>query len=261
MGSLITLNREQNGHVAWLILNDPPTRNAMSDAMAEQFHRTVTELRSDPHVRVLVVTGESGAFSAGGHLDMLFEKIKLNANDNRRSMLEFYARFLSFRELEVPVIAAINGHAIGAALGVALACDLRIAVENAKVGLNFVKLGLHPGMATTYFLERIVGPAVAAELMFTGRILTAPEAHALGLINRVVPEAQFADVVRAIANEIAEAGPETIKQLKLSMRMSERQTLSETLRREAECQALSYASREFAEGLAAAREKRKPNFP
>jgi len=259
MSQLVECRDAGNG-AWWVTLNDPETRNAMSEGMALAFSKVVESLRANSKVRVVVLTGAGNVFSGGGHLDMLAAKMKIAAHENRHLMLQFYHHFLSLRDLEVPVIAAINGHAMGAALGVALACDLRILSENAKVGLNFVKLGLHPGMATTYFLQRLVGPARAAELMYTGRTLTAVEAMEYGLVNRVVKSDEFQKVVENLAQEITEGGPLAISQLKLSLRLNEDQSLEEALKREAECQAISYAGSEFAEGLAAAREKRKPNY-
>lgn len=193
-------------------------------------------------------------------MEMLLEKPKIPSHENRRLMELFYNNFLSIRALEVPVIAAINGHAIGAGLCVALGCDIRIATDTAKLGLNFVLLGLHPGMGATYFVPRLVGEAHAAELLFTGKIVSADYAARIGLVNQSVSPSEFENLVSSTASAIAGAAPEAIRELKLSLRNSQFASLDDCLRREAECQARSYSGKEFQEGIAAAREKRRPNF-
>ncbi|MCB0360702.1 MAG: enoyl-CoA hydratase/isomerase family protein, partial [Bdellovibrionales bacterium] len=242
-------------------LNDPASRNAMSEQMADRFVEAIQQVRAASDARVLVISGAGKAFSAGGHLDMLEQKTSLGGRENRRQMEHFYTRFLSVLDVEIPVIAAINGHAIGAAFAVALACDIRVAVDTAKLGLNFVRLGLHPGMGCTHFLPRLIGYGRAAELLFTGAIITASEAHGIGLVNRVSSSEAFGSTVEEIANAIASAGPQAVRETKLTLRTSGACSLSDALRREAECQARSYSSSEFAIGLAAAREKKTPSFP
>lgn len=256
---LVKITKGANG-IATLSFADPDNRNAMSEEMAEQFPARIAELRADSSVRVVVLRGEGQAFSGGGHMAMLLAKPKLSLTENRRLMELFYKQFLSIRELEVPVIAAINGHAIGAGLCVALACDIRIARDKAKLGFNFVNLGLHPGMAATWFLPRLIGAAHAAELLYTGKIFTAEFAAKIGLVNHVVTESEFEKFVSETAEAIAAAAPETMRELKLTLRLTAGATLEEALCREAECQARSYAGKEFAEGIAAATEKRKPSF-
>lgn len=257
--SLVRTHKHDSG-VVTIELNDPDSRNAMSAEMGERFVEVIAELQNDTTARVVVLQGAGTAFSGGGHLDMLAEKINIPADENQRLMELFYEQFLSILKLEVPTIAAINGHAIGAGMCIALACDIRIVKKNAKLGLNFVHLGLHPGMGATYFLPRIVGPAKAAELLYGGKIITAEEAETFGLINRCVNEEEFDGVVEDMANLIAKAGPQSIGELKESLQGSMTRTLAECLRREAECQARDYAGKEFAEGVQAAKEKRKPSF-
>ncbi|MCB0323909.1 MAG: enoyl-CoA hydratase/isomerase family protein [Bdellovibrionales bacterium] len=260
MSSQLLVFSEEPGGIVRILLNDPDTRNAMSEAMAEAFAAVVRELRKREDVRVVVLTGAGRAFSGGGHLEMLFDKTKLERQQNVELMQQFYRQFLSITELEVPVVAAINGHAVGAGLCLAMACDVRIAVQEAKLGLNFVQLGLHPGMGATYFLPRLVGPAHAAALLFSGRIISASEAEGLGLVNRCVPQSQFDEVVRETVESIAQGGPIAIRQLKASLRSTFERQLDECLFREAVCQAENYSGAEFLEGITAAREKRKPHF-
>lgn len=259
MGDLVLLSEQGEG-IVQLSLNDAATRNAMSESMAAEFSAHIAMLKARADLRVVVLTGEGQSFSGGGHLDMLFEKTKLSQAENERRMMEFYSHFLRIRELAVPVVAALNGHAIGAGLCLALACDIRIASEAAKLGVNFVHLGLHPGMGATYFLPRIVGPAQAAELLFTGRIISATDACEIGLVHQVHAVESFQTELAALTRGLAHAGPAALRAVKASLRMSAADTLEECLQREAKCQAVSYGSAEFLEGISAAKEKRPPRF-
>lgn len=243
-----------------LSLNDPATRNAMSEDMAAEFFAAISALRSNNAARVLILTGEGNAFSGGGHLDMLFEKTKIPPAKNKELMMLFYQQFLAIQEIEIPVIAAINGHAVGAGMCLCLGCDIRIAKTDAKLGLNFVRIGLHPGMGATFFLPRLVGPGRAAELLYCGKIISAKEGESIGLINHAVEGAQFDQLVNDTAQQIASAGPQAVRELKASLRQSAGRNLTQCLSREAECQAGNYAGREFLEGITAAREKREAKF-
>ncbi len=202
---LVQIERRADG-VALLTLNDPERLNAMTEAMGGAIQGAIAKLKDDAGVRVVVLTGAGRAFSAGGDLDMLVRMTQAGNADrggptraaHRAFMGRFYRMYLSVRDLAVPTIAALNGPAIGAGLCVALACDLRIAAREAKLGLNFTRLGIHPGMAATWTLPRIVGSAHAAELIYTGRILDGDEAARIGLANRAVPRAEtLADRARA----------------------------------------------------------------
>ena len=232
----------------------------MSEQMADRFATVVAEVAVDTSVRVVVLTGAGKAFSGGGHLQMLQEKTTIPVDKNRELMERFYERFLAVRTIPVPVIAAINGHAMGAALCLALACDMRIAVKEAKLGLNFVHLGLHPGMGATYLVPRLVGPARAAELLYCGRVLTADEAERCGLVNEAVSADSFRARIEAVAGTIAQAGPRAVRELKQSLAAGEYRSLEDCLKREAHCQSLDYAGAEFLEGISAALEKRSPKF-
>jgi len=248
------------GEISTITLNDPAARNAMGENMALEFKLAIQQLKLDPKVRVVILTGAGDVFSGGGNLTMLEEKTKLSESENERKMLEFYSAFLSIRELKVPTIAAINGHAIGAACCLALACDMRVAVAGSKIGMNFVALGLHPGMGATYFVPRLVGPGKAAELLYTASVLPAEEALALGLVNQVSSMKDFDSTVKSLAMKISKNGPEAIQMLKTSLTEDETISLQKCLEREAKFQAKNYISSEFLEGITAAKEKRTPCF-
>lgn len=254
------LFEELPGDIGRLYFNDPDSLNAMSERMAEDFRSQVEALskRATP-LRAIILSGKGKAFSAGGDLQMLEAKTRLSAEENHRRMIQFYNSFLGLRDLKVPLIAAINGAAIGAGLCVASACDIRICAENAKLGFTFVKLGLHPGMGGTYFLPQVVGEPFARELLLTGRVIDATEALRVGLVSRVVALDQLEDQALSIAREICANGPLSVSQLVETLR-GDSGALKRALEREAACQAINYASPEFKEGISAIREKRAPRF-
>ncbi len=247
--------------VGKLTLNDPDNLNAMGEAMADEFSAIVQELRAKPQgLRALILTGAGRAFSAGGDLKMLEAKSKLSAAENQARMLKFYHSFLDLLELKIPLIAAINGHAIGAGLCVACACDIRIASAGAKLGFTFTKLGLHPGMGATYFLPKVVGSAIATELVITGRVIDSEEALRIGLVSKIVEDGKTLAEAEKISREILECGPQAVAQVLDNMRQGAG-TLENSLQREAQCQAVNYASAEFHEGVRSVIEKRKAAWP
>jgi enoyl-CoA hydratase len=157
-------------------------------------------------------------------------------------------------------VAALNGAAIGAGLCVALACDLRLAAEDARLGLNFARLGIHPGMGATWILPRLVGPARAAELLYTGRILDGQEAARMGLVNEVVPAPQLEGRALALAQELAASAPLAVRGTKQALARSAAASLDDQLAFEAAQQAACYETKDLSEGIAAVREKREPRF-
>ena len=229
--------------VAELILARPRARNAMTD-----------------HVRVVLVRGEGETFSAGGDLTMLAERARQPEADNRTSMRRFYASFLAVREIRVPTIAVLAGSAIGAGLCLALACDLRLAASTAKLAASFVRLGLHPGMGATWLLPRLVGPALAAELLLTGRAVDATEALRMGLVSQVHAPEALDDAVRALATQITAAAPLAVAQTKATLAEALERTLDQALAREADAQAIDFGTDDLAEALKAMAARRAPSF-
>ncbi len=245
------LKFERKEKIGTLTLSSPENLNAMDEEMAKAFHAKVNELKSED-LRVLILTGEGKAFSAGGNLEMLEEKTKLSKEENKKRMLDFYQSFLSVRDLHVPLIAAINGHAIGAGLCLALACDIRVVAKEAKLGLTFTKLGLHPGMGATWFLPQVAGRALASELLLTGRVIKGKEAASHQLSSEIHDAKDVVKRAREIAKEILSCGPQATKQLLESLRNGSA-SLDDTLTREAERQSDNYASDEFLDRVKRAR--------
>lgn len=256
---------QRDGDVVTLTFSDPERRNAMTQAMGEAFAARVDALAGDDSVRAVVLTGTGRAFSAGGDLGMIGSRADEGRGGDalarvRDTMRGFYGLFLKVRDLPCPTVAAVNGHAIGAGLCVALACDLRLVAAEARLALNFTRLGLHPGMGATWTLPRLVPAAVAAELLYTGRIVTGEEAAALGLASRVLPAADVLPAAQALADEVAASAPLAVRGAKQALRRSETATLDEQLDFEAARQAECFGSEDVREGLAAARERRAPRF-
>lgn len=256
--SHLRLERPAPG-VAMLVLDLPEMRNAMSDEMTESWVRAVDQLAGDPSVRAVVVTGEGTAFCSGGNTSWIAGEPDATVDRLRSRMLPFYRAWLSIRRLEVPTIAAINGPAIGAGLAMALACDIRYAARGARMGVPFARLGLHPGMATTYLLPDVVGPAVARDLLLTGRLVDADEALGLGLVSRVLDPDGFRDQVVATAAEIAATAPIATKLTKLAL-LRGHASLESCLEWEALAQPVTLATADLQEGIRAAQEKRAPVF-
>ena len=262
---LVRVSRD--GSIATLCFNDPDRLNAMTRSMGEAFRQVVAELVRDDSIRAVVVTGAGRAFSAGGDLEMLEQQADRGAaapglawRGIRDDMSAFYRLFLSIREFACPTIAAINGHAIGAGFCVALACDFRYVANEAKLGLNFTKLGLHPGMGATWTLPRLVGPALASELLLTGRTIGGEEAARIGLANRAMPGDQVLPAAMETAAEIAANAPLATRATKRALRRSENASLEDQLQFEASEQAKNFESSDAREGIAAVREKRSPEF-
>lgn len=246
-------------HVATITLDDTARLNAMTTELGEAFAEAVLKVKQDDAVRAVVITGAGKAFSAGGDLRML-EKLRTTAfDDARQFMLDFYARFLSVTEIPVPTIAAVHGAAVGAGLCVALACDLCIVDESAKLGLNFVQLGIHPGMGASYLAPLRAGAARGAELLFTGRRFDGREAAASGLALRAVPADQVLPQAIALAEQIAAGAPLAVRATKQTIGV-DRDALRKVLEREAYAQAETFRSADLGEGIAAAAGKRAPVF-
>ena len=250
--------------IVTLTFNRPETRNSMTPAMGEEVMQAVEEIRADPSARVCVLTGSGKSFSSGGDLGMIARDTGLAGDASGPSMAgsprDFYNRYLAIRNLLVPTIAAINGHAIGAGLCIALACDMRIAVADAKMGLTFTKLGIHPGMGATYFLPRLIGTAKACELLFSGRVFDAAEAERWGVVNRVVARQTFDDGVRAFAREVAAAAPLAVRMVKKSIYRGVSHSLDDMLDYESLNQGITFTTADAREGVSAIMEKREPKF-
>jgi enoyl-CoA hydratase/carnithine racemase len=255
----LRVDRRADG-VAVLTLDNPDQRNAMSEDMTASWVAAVAELAGDRDLRAVVVTGAGTAFCSGGDTSWIAGEPDATVDHLRTRMLAFYRAWLSIRRLEVPTLAAVNGPAIGAGLCLALACDLRYAADGARLGVPFVKLGMHAGMAATHLLPRVVGEAHARDLLLTGRTVRADEALRLGLVSQVLATEGFLDGVLEIAGGIARTAPVASRLTTVALRDGGHRDLESAVQWEALAQPVTLATADLQEGVRAAREKRPPVF-
>jgi enoyl-CoA hydratase/carnithine racemase len=244
-----------------ITLNRPANRNAMTPDVLEGLAAAVACAKSDPALRCVIVTGRGKSFCAGADFRARREEaLEAPAAPAHERAYQTYAPFLSLLDLEVPSVAAMQGHAIGGGLGLAIVCDLRVANQAARYGANFVRLGLHPGMANTYLLPRLMGVPNAVELLLTGRLVDGTEAARRGLVHYAVPEAEVLVKARALAAEIASAAPLAVRWTKRSLYEGLAWDPRTAARREALLQSRSFETEDFREGVAALLGKREPRF-
>jgi enoyl-CoA hydratase/carnithine racemase len=254
------VNCQIENHIATLTLNAPDQLNAMDVAMGREFNALLKTIKKNKDIRVVIVTGAGRAFSSGGNLDMIAAKFKKSRAINQKELTAFYKLFLEVRNLPQPVIAAINGPAVGAGFCLALASDLRYVSATAKMGANFSRIGLAPGMGGTYLITRLAGPIFAAEILLTGKIFDAEEAQRFGLVNGVCAHDDLLTKVRSVAAEIAGNGPIPVQQIKHGIQMAGHKTLEQMFAYDAKMQAVCFASKDIQEGIQAVRDKRAPAF-
>jgi len=249
---------EVDGGVATLTLNRPDALNALDAALKVALLDAVRRVGRDNAVRVVVLTGAGRAFCVG-------QDLRESSGDDGASLAvelreQYNPLILAIRRLEKPIIAAVNGVAAGAGMSLAVACDFRLASEDASFVPAFGRIGLVPDSGLTWFLPRLVGPARAAELLLTGDPIAAPDARRLGLVNAVVAAVDLAPEVRALADRLAAAAPRALALTKRALNRSLEVGLEEALAYEASLQGIAGATADHVEGVAAFREKRPPRF-
>jgi enoyl-CoA hydratase/carnithine racemase len=241
-----------------LTLNRPDNRNSMTPELLDSFQAASSQARA-ADLRCLIVTGTGTCFSAGADFKATLQRDAGHRTPSERSYA-MYEPFLSLLDLAVPVIGAINGHAVGGGFGLALVCDLRIGARDARYGANFVKIGLAPGMAVSYLLPRLVGVARANELLFTGRLVDGDEAERLGILNRAVAAADVLGEALALARTIADNAPLAVCAAKRAVQRGLGLEIRAGARLEAYAQAETVATQDAREGIAALLAKRPPRF-
>ncbi len=249
------------GGIATITLNRPEVLNSFANQMRQEIAAAVHELVDHEDVRVMVITGAGRGFCTGA--DVSYLKRLLDAKDEigLRDIVEAGRDVVTaIRNAPLPVIASVNGAAAGGGANLALACDIRIASDRASIGQTFNRIGLHPDWGGTYFLPRLVGPAVAAELMFSGDMIDAQEAFRLGIFNRVVPGDRLEEETEQLARKLAAKPPLTLQLIKQAIYRSQDADLDEMLDIELEAQLRCGRSQDAAEGISAFVEKREPRF-
>lgn len=248
---------EQKGRVALLRLNEPQTMNALSAPIKAALSEAIPRLLADPEIGCLVLTGTDRAFCAGGDLRSMQDR---RPNAVRARIQSSWPFVLPLLRSEKPVVAAVNGAAAGAGLSLALLADIVIASEEAIFRGGFAAVGAVPDLGLAYTLPRAVGWARACDLLMTNRAVDAAEAAAIGLASRVVPAASLMDEALALAGELAE-GPASLGMTKTLLTAASTMTPEDFLGVEAMLQAQAFGTGDFAEGVAAFLEKRRPVFP
>ena len=252
----VKLERGDDG-IVLLTIDRQEKLNALNPQVTEEIGQALLDVEQD-EPRAIIVTGAGErAFVAGADIS---EMSKMEPLEAKRFTEIGHAAMALLDKSPIPTIAAVNGFALGGGCELALACDIRIAAENALFGFPEVGLGILPGMGGTQRLPRLIGPALAKELIFSGRRIDAAEAKEIGLVNRVVPEGEALDSARELAAEIAANGPVAVRHAKTAANRSLDVDLISGLEYEADQFSLLFATEDAREGMGAFMEKRKPQF-
>ena len=252
---------EKDAAIGWIRINRPDRLNAFAGVMRTDLLHALQQHENDAEVRCIIITGVGRAFSTGGDISVMSEIIAAGDRDRFEKLVRAGADVVTQIEMMTkPVIAAINGVAAGAGACLALACDLRIVSESAAIGFTFLRVGLHPDWGGSYFLPRLIGPAAAAEFIYTGGMISAERGERMGLFNRVVPAAELEGAARGFAGEIAASPPGVMADAKRALRASLGASLPEMLELEVEAQLRAFDGPDFREGIKAFLEKRAPRF-
>jgi len=250
---------EFDGGIATITLDRPEKLNAFAGHMRRDLAEALEHASSDPEVRVVVLTGAGRAFSTGADVSRMSELMEGREVEEFRRLLGAGRRVLTaIRQMLKPVIAAVNGPAYGAGFNLALACDIRLAAESATFSQSFVKVGLHPDWGGSFFVPRAVPSNIACEMFFLGDAIDAGRAYQLGLVNRVVADAELAAEARRLAERLRTAPHASIAAAKRAVYMSEGESLERMLQYETEAQLQCFQSREARERVRAFLERRPP---
>jgi enoyl-CoA hydratase/carnithine racemase len=259
MSSPHVLYKKQD-HTALITLNRPEARNAFSMDMIRLWNESLQDAREDKTVRVIIVTGKGDTFCSGGDIRE-FAEGRLRSWDMKNFVWEGVHRIaLTLEDLDKPVIAAINGAAMGAGLDMALMCDLRVCSEKARLAESYINMGVVPGDGGAFFLPRLVGISKALELLLTGDILTAGQALDMGIVNRVVPHEQLMKETKKLARQIAGKPPLAVRMMKRAVYQSLGSSMRSHLDYISSQLALLTETEDHLEAARAFLEKRKPVF-
>ncbi|MBA4419328.1 MAG: enoyl-CoA hydratase [Syntrophus sp. (in: bacteria)] len=254
----VVYSRQEN--IAFITLNRPEAKNAFSPEMIALWETCLKEAKADDSVRVIIVTGKGDTFCSGGDIRDMAEG-RLCSWEMKRFLWEGVHRIvLTMEDLDKPVIAAINGAAMGAGMDMAIMCDFRIASEKARLAESYITMGLIPGDGGAYFLPRLVGIAKAMELLLTGDIITAADALALGIVNKVVPHDTLMEETVRLAEKIAAKPPLAVRMMKRAVYQAQTSTLRAHLDYISSQLSLLSETEDHREAAQSFLEKRKPVF-
>lgn len=251
-----------------LTLNRPDRLNSLSNDLLESLSDALDDVAIDDSIRAVIITGAGRAFCSGADTDELtggpgegpHKPGPGGAEELRRGFRLARKVILGIYEMEKPVIAAIHGSAVGAGFDLACACDIRIAADTARFMAAYIHVGLFPGYGGTWLYPRLVGPAKAAELMYTGNFMEVDEAKSLGFLNSVVTEEELLPAAQKMARRIASGPPIAIRLAKTMMRRGMSMDLETSLEMSAAAEAITLSSEDHVEGMGALRQKRRPEF-
>ena len=251
---------EVKDKIATITLNRPDKLNAFTREMLDGWAKSLTAAQADDNVHVVIVTGAGRAFCSGGDVGRMREG-EPSALDGKNGLWEGVHRIpKQLEQMDKPVIAMVNGLAVGAGMGMSVMCDMRIAAQSARFSTGYVKVGLVPGDGDTYFLPRLVGAAKALELLWTADFIEAPQALELGIVQRVVPDAQLKEATYALARQIADGPQIPIRMIKRLVYQSLRLDLRTHLDLVSSHMGLVRQTADHAEGVTAFKEKRAAKF-
>jgi 2-(1,2-epoxy-1,2-dihydrophenyl)acetyl-CoA isomerase len=259
------LRLERDGHVLIATLDDPSTRNALyGNDLFSDFEALVTSANADLSVRAVILTGAGSAFSSGGNIREMHDKTGMFGGapheiaQNYKDGIQRIPR--AFMAMDVPLIAAVNGPAIGAGCDLACMCDVRIASTRATFAESFVRVGIVAGDGGSWLLPRLIGYARAAEMAFTGEAIDAKQGFSIGLVSKVVPHEKLMESALDLAGRIAANPPHVLRWSKRLLREAQHERLDTILDMAASYQALAHQTSDHAEAVAALLEKRTPGF-
>lgn len=254
------LSLEKKGGILTITFNRPKQMNALTQEANEELIDLFESLAEQNDVRVVILTGAGKAFCVGADMSLLDTIGKGSLEEVRFRVHKVVRMALIFQRLEKPIIAAINGYTLGQGLNIAIACDLRIASDNAIFGEEFINMALFPDLGGAYLMQQLLGPAKAKEMTFTGERISAQEAEKIGLVNKVVPADSLMDEVYKLATTLASKSPLAMALSKRTFNLALRGALENTINFEPSLQSILLSSQDHKEAVNAWIEKRKPVF-
>ncbi len=252
-----TIIVEKKEGIGYLTLNRPEVRNAFNQKMIDEIREALSAIDKDEEIRVLIITGAGKAFQAGADIAELSVMAPMDILRWNEGIVRINA---TLEKLRQPVIAAINGAAMGGGLELAISCTLRVISESAKMGLPEVRLGIIPGTGGTQRLPRLIGKGRAAELLLTGDAIPAGEAYRIGLVNRVVPDGEVIHAAEEAARKIMASAPIAVEMAKDALEVGKDLPLEHAVQYSQKNCVTCFSTEDMKEGMRAFLEKRKPNF-
>lgn len=240
-------------------LDNQELRNAMSETMTSAFGRVMADIKADSRPKCLIITGAGSAFCSGGDKTWL-EDPTASVDEFRNKMLPFYKTWTAVSALEIPVVAAVNGAAVGAGAGLMLLADVRIGSPKARFSVPFLTLGMHPALGTTYSLPEVVGMSVARDLLYTCRMIDAKRMYEIDLLTEILEDDDFRAAAIEFGHDIAQRAPIATRLTKASLLDGGPVSLEAAIQWESVTQSVTLTTKDMEEGWQASKERRKPNF-